>query len=367
MNFVIIGNPENRRVISFLEEIQLLKEHTFMVIAYLDLLDRKINLAQQVLPNSIVKIDSPGENNLVRKRLIEYGGTTVDSTIINDFGRIGYLEAWYKGFCLFLSDLKRQLPTSCHLMNDVDSILTMFDKAACKAIFLENNIPTPLLLGKIADYQALRQQMQQKHIHNVFIKPAHSSSASGVIAFRTNGKQMEARTSIEMVAQNGQIAFYNALKVRKYTDEIQIIALINEILQNKNVVEQWIPKAALNHFVFDFRIMVIGGKARHVVARMSQSPITNLHLGNARGNLTEIVAYIGTKNFEKAKKIAESAAACFPKCLYMGVDILISANLKDIKVLEINAFGDLLPNLMDAGERVYQAEISSFLNSVKQL
>jgi glutathione synthase/RimK-type ligase-like ATP-grasp enzyme len=358
MHFVVIGNPENRRVISFVEEIRILQEHTFMVLSYSDLLDRPLHLAQQIPPHSIIKIDSPGENSWVRKRLIEYGGNIVHAAFMEDFGRICFVAEWYQGFCLFLSDLKRQIPSTCYWMNDVDSILTMFDKVACKAILSQNKIPTPISLGEMADYQALRHQMKQQCIHSVFIKPAHSSSASGVIAFRTNGNRMEAMSSMEMVVQKEDIAFYNALKVRKYQKETEIIVLINEILKNKHIVEQWIPKAAFHEMSFDFRIMVIGGKARHVVARMSKSPITNLHLGNARGNLSEIIAFIGLTTFEKVKKIAESAATCFPNSLYMGVDILISSNLKHIKVLEINAFGDLLPNLMDAGERVYQAEIS---------
>ncbi len=365
MHFVVIGNPENRRVISFLEEIHLLKKHTVAVLSYLDLLEDKVSLVQDIPPHSIVKIDSPGENSWVRKRLIEYGGNITHATFMEDFGRICSVAEWYQGFSLFLSDLKRNIPASCYWMNDVDSILTMFDKVACKTILSQNNIPTPVSLGEASDYQALRHQMKQQGIHSVFIKPAHSSSASGVIAFRASGDRLEAISSMEMVVQNGAIAFYNALKVRKYQNETEIIVLINEILKNKHIVEQWIPKAAWNNLSFDFRIMVIHGKARHVVARMSKSPITNLHLGNTRGNLSEIIAFMGVPTFEKAKKVAESAASCFPNCLYMGVDILISSNLKSIKVLEINAFGDLLPNLMDNGERVYQAEINEMLYKIQ--
>jgi hypothetical protein len=129
-------------------------------------------------------------------------------------------------------------------------------------------------------------------------------------------------------------------------------------LKSKTIVEQWIPKASFQGSAFDFRIVVINGRARHTVARTSKSPITNLHLGNARGNLADIIAYIGTANFEAAKKAAEQVTISFPDCLYMGVDVLISSNLKQIKVLEVNAFGDLLPSLMDEGESVYEAEIN---------
>lgn len=369
MHFVIIGNPENRRVGSFIEAIVALNEPTFSVISYLDLLDNRVNLAEHIRPNSIIKIDSPGENSLVRQRLIEYGKTvpsrlyrdvpSINSEFLNDFGRICYQEEWYQGFCAFLLDLKKQLLAfDVRLMNGIDSILTMFDKVACKEILLKNNIPTPLSLSGISDYASLRQEMKKRHINSVFIKPAHSSSASGVVAFRTNDRHCQAISSVEMSSENDDIVLHNSLKVRTYNDETTIISLINTILKSKTIVEQWIPKASFKGFSFDFRIVVINGHARHTVARMSKSPITNLHLGNARGNLADIIAYIGRTNFEAAKKAAEQVARCFPDCLYMGVDVLISSNLKHIKVLEVNAFGDLLPNLVDEGESVYEAEIS---------
>ena len=363
MHFVIIGNPENRRVTAFVEAIIATKEHTYTVVSYLDLLDNGVNLAQFIRTNSIIRIESSGENSLVRQRLIEYCGKTtpsVNGAFLADFGRICYQEEWYQGFCAFLLDVKKQLlRLDVPLMNGIDSILTMFDKVACKEIFFKNNIPTPVSLGQISNYAALRQQMTLQRINSVFIKPAHSSSASGVLAFRANSTRLQAITSMEMSVESGEIVVHNSLKVRTYTNEAEIVALIDWLLKSKNCVEQWIPKATFKGLAFDFRIVVINGKARHTVARISKSPITNLHLGNARGNLLDIIEHIGVTNFEKAKQVAEQAAACFPDCLYMGVDVLISSNLKHIKVLEVNAFGDLLPNLMDEGESVYQAEINA--------
>jgi hypothetical protein len=201
---------------------------------------------------------------------------------------------------------------------------------------------------------------------SVFIKPAHGSSASGVVAFRTDGKRVQAISSVELVKKEQAIALYNSLKVRTYTDEATVIALINSILKGKTSIEQWIPKAAFNGLSYDFRVVVIAGKARHIVARTSKSPITNLHLGNSRGDLSAIIANIGSSKFEAIKNVAEQTAACFPDCLYLGVDVLISANLKQIMVLEVNAFGDLLPNLTDAGENIYQAQISASVQKWSQ-
>ncbi|GGD82432.1 hypothetical protein GCM10011514_53120 [Emticicia aquatilis] len=363
MHFLVIGNPENRRLHSFIVEVDALKECSHSVISYIDLLDDKVKLDNYIRPNTVVKIDSPGENQTVRKKLIEYGKINIqhiNNAFLSEFGRICYQDEWYRGFFSFLLDLKDKFsPFKLHFMNSIDSILIMFDKVETKKLLNQNKILTPIALDNIYNYTELRNQMFNKKIHNVFIKPAHSSSASGVIAFRTQGSFVKAISSVELISDQGDVRFYNSLKVRTYTDEKSIITLINNFLLGKVSLEQWIPKASFKGLSFDFRVVVINGKARHIVARTSKSPITNLHLGNARGNLSEIVTHISNERFESIKAVAENVAKCFPDCLYLGIDVLISANLRHIMVLEVNAFGDLLPNLIDDGETVYEAQIKA--------
>ena len=75
---------------------------------------------------------------------------------------------------------------------------------------------------------------------------------------------------------------------------------------------------------------------------------------------------IGEQKLNEIKKLAEDAAACFPRSLYMGVDILLGADLRKTVVLEINAFGDLLPGLIDEGETCYEAEIKAMIRRTNQ-
>ncbi|MBI1771837.1 MAG: hypothetical protein HYR68_05745 [Burkholderiales bacterium] len=51
----------------------------------------------------------------------------------------------------------------------------------------------------------------------------------------------------------------------------------------------------------------------------------------------------------------------FPRSLYAGLDILLPRNDKLPVLLEANAFGDLLPNLLHNGENTYLAEINAVL------
>ncbi len=108
---------------------------------------------------------------------------------------------------------------------------------------------------------------------------------------------------------------------------------------------------------------MINGQAKHVVPRLSKTPITNLHLGNKRGVLQEIEQKISKEKLLQVKIMAEHAAACFPDSFYLGVDVLLASDFKTIKILEVNAFGDLLPGLLHEGMDTYTTEINEILRS----
>ena len=82
--------------------------------------------------------------------------------------------------------------------------------------------------------------------------------------------------------------------------------------------------------------------------------MTNLHLGNQRGDEAALLEVIGPAKLEAAFRLAVQAAACFPDSLYAGVDILIDSRHRALAG-EINAFGDLLPRLTHRGESAYSA------------
>jgi hypothetical protein len=116
--------------------------------------------------------------------------------------------------------------------------------------------------------------------------------------------------------------------------------------------------------VFDLRVVVIAGRASHVVARTSRTPLTNLHLGNARGDLPAIRAAAGEERWAAAMRTCERAAACFPGSLHVGVDLMFAPGFAEHAVAEVNAFGDLLPNLLVDGRDTYAAEIAALAGAV---
>jgi len=371
MQLTIVGNPENRRVTSFCETAQSIGYGSPTVIPYEAWLLGKD--CPTIPRGSILKIDSPGENWNVRKMLIARGLRSTNQssqqdieailTATEDRGAIEHMQPWYAGYCNWLEEaadlIRQQQPMS--IMNAPADIRLQFNKPQCQAWLQQHHVPVPFSLSAITGYDDLLHQMQQHHISRVFIKPAHASSASGVIAFRKMGHRVQAITSAEIVQSPPGIKLYNSLTIRTYTSEPEIAALINRIARENAGAEEWLPKASLNNRYFDFRVFVIDGKARHTVIRSSRNIITNLHLGNQRGDLQEFIDRVGADKLQQVKDLAEKAAACFPGSLYMGIDILLSANFQKTFVLEINAFGDLLPGLLDQGETCYEAQIRAMI------
>jgi hypothetical protein len=195
----------------------------------------------------------------------------------------------------------------------------------------------------------------------VFVKPAHGSSASGVIAYQTSRGRHLATTTIELAREHDDLRLYNSRRLREYRDQDQIATLIDAVCRQRAHVEQWLPKASVAERVFDLRVMVIAGRARHVVVRTSRGPMTNLHLLNQRGVWAEVLERMGDAAWSEARRTCEHALECFPASLHAGIDLLIGADYRRHAVLEVNAFGDLLPGVLYDGMDTYTAEIRTFL------
>lgn len=179
----------------------------------------------------------------------------------------------------------------------------------------------------------------------LFVKPAHGSSASGVLAVESGGGgRIRATTSVELGADGG---LYNSLRVRRYEREQDIAAIVDALAPDGLHLERWLPKASQDGRAADLRVVVVAGRATHAVVRTSRSPMTNLHLGGRRGDLDAV-----RENVEAAGArwtdllgVCEQAAACFPRTLCVGVDLLPAVGWRRAAIGEVNAFGDLLPRL----------------------
>ncbi|MBS2532268.1 STM4014 family protein [Catenulispora sp. NF23] len=346
LRFAVVGNPENRRVKLFAQAVREAGLQEPRVVPWLDVLRGDFGFRV----GELVRVDSPGEDAEVA-RLLRGSDEAVDMY------RVEGTRQWYQGFTAVVAKLERAIDDAGAVrLFDQRDVATAFDKAATHRLLTEAGVPVPPEAGTDGSESA-------------FIKIRHGSSASGVVALTVRGRHRRAVTSAEMVRTEAGIELYNSLKIRTYLRDQDIDDLLAALAVDGLHAERWVRKASIDGRDCDLRIVTVGGRATHAVLRTSTSPMTNLHLGGQRGDLAAFQAQIGEKRWLAVLELAEWAAACFPGTHCLGIDVLPGADGgADVDCIgEVNAYGDLLPNLMGLpgtpGEGVgtYGAQVRSLI------
>ncbi|WP_035842200.1 STM4014 family protein [Kitasatospora azatica] len=360
-HLTVLGIPGHRRLALFTAAARAAALPEPAVLPWLDLLRGSFRLT----PGTLVRIDSPGEDEAVDRLLrgpalgAGYAPTRVEGT-----------AAWYQGVTAALArlaDAVRETPGAA-LLGDPAEIAAMFDKRSTHRILSAAGVPVPAALdqstGPVLGWADLKDRLAAAGLRRVFVKPAHASSASGVLALEFGPRgQVQASTSVELVAG----ALHNSLRVRRYRDEREIAAIVDRLAPDRLQVECWIPKAAQHGRAADLRVVVIAGRATHAVVRTSRSPMTNLHLGGTRGDLRLAAEAVGPR-WPELLAVCEQAAACFPRSPMVGVDLLPAIGWQRFRIGEVNAFGDLLPGLTGLtggpaeGLDTYAAQVAALIH-----
>ncbi|MEW2273097.1 STM4014 family protein [Streptomyces griseofuscus] len=333
LRFAVVGNPENRRTTMFADAVRAAGHPAPRVLAWRDVLRGRYAFA----PGEWVRIDSPGENAEVDLLLRDVDEPT----------RVEGTALWYRRFTSAVRELTRAAHRAGAVPSaDPEEVAVMFDKRRCHARLSAAGVPLPpALSGPFDGWDGLRRQLKEARFSRAFVKAAHGSSASGVLALSVAGPgRVKATTSVERT-EDGRL--YNSLRVRDYTSEREVAALVDALVPDGVHVERWLPKAMSGGRAADLRVVVVAGRATHAVVRTSRHPMTNLHLGGARGDLDAVRTAIRAAggDFAEVLEVAERAAGCFPGTLCVGVDILPATGWRCFTVGEVNAFGDLLPRL----------------------
>lgn len=380
----MVGDGKSERVQRFQAALaEVLPGAEFRLLEYVDVLKDPSILEDCLAEDCVLRIESPGQCFEVSRRLLQRGcehARNEDSPWISieeladfqeDFGRIFYPRQWFLGYRDFLNSVYAMLQeTDAHVevMSDPREIAVMFDKRACHQRMVEAGIPVPDSLREISDFQSLIDAMSRQHMNRVFVKLAHGSSASGVMAFHASENRLRATTTCELVRDARGLRLYNSLRVPKYTSQTDICDIVNLLCEQGVHVEQWLPKARAPSCdasdgglpeEFDLRVMVIGGKVQHLVVRQSSRPMTNLHLNSRRGDVPAVLEMLGDQ-WARIQETCRQTLLLFPGCHYAGIDVAVMPGCRRHAVLEINAFGDLLPRIEHNGLSTYAAEISAF-------
>ena len=342
MQLTLVGNPGSRRVEMFSAAVRDAGLPGPSLLPWHDVLLG----APAPGPGELVRIDSPGEDAEVDRLL---RGASWPAR----YGEVVGLPQAYAGL---LNALAHVASGGARLLNDPAEIAVLCDKRLCHRVLSAAGVPVPPALPPVHDWASLRAAMTTAGWSRVFVKPAHGSSASGVIALAVNGPRLRAVTSAELTADG----IFNSLRVRTYDREADAAAIVDG-LGGALHVERWLPKAQLDGKVIDVRVVVVAGRPTHAVVRASRTPMTNLHLGNSRGDLAALKREAGRENWAAAMATCVRAAACCPRSLQVGVDLMFQTGWRRHAVAEVNAFGDLLPGVLAGGRDTYAEQVHALV------
>jgi glutathione synthase/RimK-type ligase-like ATP-grasp enzyme len=355
VRFAVVGNPDNRRVTLFADAVRAAGQTTPRVVAWRDVLRGRYRFAS----GEVVRLESPGEDPEVDRVLRG----------VDDSTRVEGTGLWYRRFTAAAREIGQAVTAAgATLLDDPEEVAVLFDKRRCHRRLASAGVPVPPALAEPVDgWEGLKERLRAAGMPRVFVKPAHGSSASGVIALELGRPgRVRAVTSVERTA-DGRL--FNSLRVRRYATEPEVAALVDALAPDGLHVERWLPKASQDGRVADLRVVVVEGRATHAVVRTSRFPMTNLHLGGARGDVA--AARTATEaaggRWAEVLGICERAAACFPETLCVGVDLLPGTRWRRFAVGEVNAFGDLLPHLTGLpgsgaeGQDTYAAQVAAVL------
>lgn len=354
MRLVLVANPDHPRVASLQLALQARGLAPAEVVPYESWLRHPELLAGRMHERCWLKFEAPGEHAGTQQALIERGAVASGLAVppVLAHGELAHLPLVYAGLSAAFAEFSVLLSTRpwVRCVNAPADILSFCDKWRCQERLEQAGVALPPRLGLVDDFAGLHEMLRASGVRRVFIKSRYGSSASGVVALEYDGKQrFLATTSVEMDEATGRL--YNSLRIRRYTGA-DVGRLIDRLAPNGLYTERWIPKPCRGSWCFDWRVVALGGQPAHRLARLSRSPLTNLHLGNRRG---EAADYLGNAEAQQLEKSAVSVAACFPDSAVMGIDMIVSG--ERAHVLEVNAFGDWLPRLLWQGKTVHEAEV----------
>jgi glutathione synthase/RimK-type ligase-like ATP-grasp enzyme len=360
----LVGNPANRRVAMFQAALAAQNRPPARVVAWRELVDpgAPARLLADVPPRGIVRVDSAGEDADVERALLRRGEAAargggfaaIDAkrlaAIPYEVGRILYPRQQHLGFLAVLDEIAAAVPRHARWVQPPSAIALLFDKAACSARWRARGIAMPDVLpgGDVRDPDDLRARMIAAGWPSVFVKVTSSSSAALLAVFVHRRDREHAMTTVEDTGD----ARYNTRRIQRVAARAKVDRLLRFLLGEGAIVERAIPKAKLDNRYCDLRVLVIDEEPAFVVARTSPHPITNLHLGGTRGDPAALRARVGDDAWTRAM------AACVAVqrdtgAFHVGVDVMFETGGARHRVIEGNAFGDLLPNLERDGLDVY--------------
>lgn len=327
------------------------------LIEWRDWLARPQDLAACLGRPCCFKIEPPGDDRQAHAALLRLGCRELGRAECAppEHGELLATDVWFAGFGLAMQQLQALLAglPQVRVLNPPRDILAMTDKLHCQQHLRAHGVPTPPLLGAVGGYEEFMALLDHHAADRAFLKARYGSSAAGVMAYRRNGRgQEQATTSAHLVMGAKGPRLFNVKRLRSYHRQAEIRQVVDLVAGQGAYAELWIPKPRSGAGHFDVRVLTVAGRALHRVARIGLRTLTNLHLDSVRADPAHLLA---PQDQQVMEATAEQAARAFASSHVIGFDLVVRRGVA--RVLEANAFGDLLPGLLWQGSDAYAAAL----------
>jgi glutathione synthase/RimK-type ligase-like ATP-grasp enzyme len=368
--YVVLANPDSLRWRAYEPELRAFwaargAVADIVVVPWRDVIAAEGRL--DALPAfdrpAVVRLESPGRDWEVSRMLLRVGSLVEDEATEIDWLGLEYERGalvrpglFYAGFRHVLRGLHASFGARPHLrpMACPLQVFEMFDKNASGARLAAAGVPVPPSFVAPADPATLLGMLRHERYEPAYVKLNTGSSASAIAVVRSRDTP---RATSSIVIRGG--AFYSTRRLVQHASA-NLDLVLAFLIREGVCVQRGIRMAQMEGQNFDIRVVVICGAPAFTIFRLSPNPMTNLHLGGHRGDLAACRAAIPPRAWLDGLDACVGAAAQFPRCAVVGVDLLFELGYRRHFVLEVNAFGDFFPNLTDEqGRSVHRVEIEA--------
>jgi hypothetical protein len=363
--YVTIANPDSLRFQAFAPALEAFWSERgvraeSVVVPWSEVVPRLGNLdgLSAFDRPAVLRLESPGRDWDVARQLIQAGDPEGDYLDLEyRKGRSAHPRLFYAGFVRVLEGLRQSFASRPHLhvCADPRDVAEMFDKNATCARLAAAGIPIPPTLTAIPDTPtALIDEVRRRRWSSAYVKLNTGSSASAIAVLHP-GEAAPWATSSLIPLEDG---FYSTRRLTRLTGA-NLDAVLCHLLEEEACVQQGIRMAQIDSQNFDVRVVVVHGEVAFTIFRLSHNPMTNLHLGGQRGEVERCRAAIPTRAWLDGLDHCVEAARLY-RAEMVGIDLLFESGFVRHYLLEVNAFGDFFPNLVDGrGRSVHAVEIES--------
>lgn len=300
----------------------------------------------------LVRIDSTGESKAALTAVQRVGGAP--AAVLDDPTLLGGSAAWFRGVA-GLADVvaaARGGGRSPSVVPTPVAIRLLCDKGATQKVLRTAGVPVPDPVGDgpLDGWDDLLERLRGRSTR-VFVKPCHGSAAAGAMAIAIAGRRVEAWTPTEVDRSDGTVRYRSSLRVGRLLGD-DVGAMVDHLVPEGLHVERWMPKASTARGPIDLRVVVTDGRVTHQVVRQGTGPFTNLHLGGGRVEIDDVPSILTHAVRARIDRVAVAAYEAVASTVgaeavgQVGVDVLVTTDGR-VVVCEVNAFGDLLPGIVD--------------------